>query len=83
MLGRCFATGPAAWYVNMILREMVDPTAALGHAIEGNIAPHQRKLEGIIAELLGADRSDGADTRPRDLACAVAAMAPWPRRWST
>ena len=74
MLGRCFASGPAAWYVNMILREMVDPTAALAHAIEGNIAPHQRKLEAIIAELLDADPDDEGDTRPRDLACAVAAM---------
>ena len=74
MLGRCFAAGPAAWYVNMILREMVQPTAALSHAIDGNIAPHQRRLEGIVAELLNADPDDPADPRPRDLACAIAAM---------
>lgn len=75
MLGRCFAQGPSAWYVNMILREMVDPTPALKHAMDGNIAPHQRKLEGIVAELLDADPDDSDDPRPRDLAWAVAAMA--------
>ncbi|XAL98140.1 CerR family C-terminal domain-containing protein [Phycisphaeraceae bacterium D3-23] len=75
MLGRCFATGPAAWYANMILREMVEPTVALQHAMDGNIAPHQRKLEGIVAELLDADPDDPSDPRPRDLACAVVAMA--------
>ncbi|MEM9416700.1 MAG: CerR family C-terminal domain-containing protein [Planctomycetota bacterium] len=74
MLGRCFATGPSAWYANIILREMVEPTVALTHAMQGNIAPHQRKLEGIVAELLGADPDDRADPRPRDLACAVSAM---------
>ena len=75
MFGRCFAQGPAAWYVNMILREMVDPTPALGHAMDTNIAPHQRRLEGIVAELLGADPNDADDPRPRDLACAIAATA--------
>ena len=74
MLARCFASGPSAWYVNMILREMVEPTVALEHALDGNIAPHQRKLEGIVAELLGADSDDPEDVRSCDLARAIVAM---------
>ncbi|MFI4862335.1 MAG: CerR family C-terminal domain-containing protein [Phycisphaerales bacterium JB063] len=74
MLARCFATGPAAWYANMILREMVEPTHALAHAMQGNIAPHQRKLEGIVAELLDTDPRNADDPRPRDLAYAIIAM---------
>ena len=71
MIHRALATGPASWYVGMILREMVDPTPALHHAIDGNIGPHQRKLEGIVAQLMGVDRDDLA---VRDAATAIAGM---------
>lgn len=72
MLGRAFATGPASWYVNMVLREMIDPTPALAHALDSNIGPHQRKLEGIVAQLMGRDAESD---EVRDLAAAIVAMA--------
>ncbi|MEM1355136.1 MAG: CerR family C-terminal domain-containing protein [Planctomycetota bacterium] len=72
MLGRAFATGPASWYVNMVLREMVDPSPALAHAIDDNIGPHQRRLEGIVAQLM--DR-EAEDREVRDLAAGITAMA--------
>lgn len=72
MLGRAFATGPASWYVNMVLREMTDPTPALAHALDDNIGPHQRRLEGIVAQLM--DRP-AESQEVRDLAAGIVAMA--------
>jgi len=67
-LGRAFDRGPAGWYVRIVLRELVEPTAALKQTIEMHIAPHQRRLEAIIAQAIGQD----ADSeRVKDLASSV------------
>ena len=72
MLGRAFATGPAGWYMQIVLREMVDPTPALKQTIDANIAPHQRKLEGIVGQIMHED----PDTEPvKDVAAALLATA--------
>lgn len=55
MLGRAFATGPAGWYLQIVLREMSEPTPALKHAMNDHLGPHQRRLEAIVAQVLGAD----------------------------
>lgn len=55
MMGRAFATGPAGWYLQIVLREMVDPTPALKHAMNHHLGPHQRRLEAIIGQLIGED----------------------------
>ena len=72
MLGRAFATGPAGWYMQIVLREMVDPTPALKHALDENIGPHQRRLEAIVGQVLGQD----PDSDPvKDTAAAILATA--------
>ena len=72
MLGRAFATGPVGWYMQIVLREMVDPTPALKHALDEHLGPHQRRLEAIIGQVLGLD----PDTdRVKDTAAAVLATA--------
>lgn len=72
MFGRAFATGPAGWYMQIVLREMVDPTPALAYALDDNIGPHQRKLEGIVGELMKADPDSEA---VKDAAAAIIATA--------
>lgn len=72
MLGRAFATGPAGWYMQIVLREMVDPTPALKHALDQHLGPHQRRLEAIVGQILGQD----PDTdRVKDTASAILATA--------
>ena len=72
MLGRAFATGPAGWYMQIVLREMVDPTPALKHALDEHLGPHQRRLEAIVGQVLGLD----PDTdRVKDTAAAILATA--------
>lgn len=69
-LGRAFDAGPAAWYVRMVLRELTEPTGALRQTIDEHIAPSQRKLEGIVAQVIGED----ADSeRAKDIASALLA----------
>ena len=72
MFGRAFATGPAGWYMQMVLREMVDPTPALWQTLKENIAPHQRKLEGIVGQLMGEDPDSD---RVKDVAGSLLASA--------
>lgn len=72
LLSRAFATGAAGWYMQMVLREMVDPTPALTQTIRENIAPHQRKLEGIIGQVMGEDPDS---ERVKDVASSVLATA--------
>lgn len=72
MFGRAFATGPAGWYMQIVLREMVDPTPALAYALDDNIGPHQRRLEGIVAELM---RQDPDSEAVKDAAAAIVATA--------
>lgn len=72
MLGRAFATGPAGWYMQIVLREMVDPTPALRHALDEHLGPHQRRLEAIVGQVLGEDPD--AD-RVKDMSSAILATA--------
>lgn len=72
MLGRAFATGPAGWYMQIILREMVDPTPALEHALSEHLGPHQRRLEAIVGQMLGDD-PDGDHVK--DVSATILATA--------
>eukprot|EP00752_Nemacystus_decipiens_P014515 g12924.t1 len=72
MLGRAFATGPAGWYMQIVLREMVDPTPALRHALDGNIGPHQRRLEAIVGQVINEDPDSD---KAKDTAAAILATA--------
>lgn len=72
MLGRAFATGPAGWYMQIVLRQMVDPTPALAQTVDSNIGPHQRRLEAIIAQLM---HEDPDSERVKDVAASVVATA--------
>lgn len=73
MLGRAFATGPAGWYLQIVLREMVDPTPAMAHALSDHLGPHQRRLEAIVGQVLGQDPDSDVvkDTAAALLATAV------------
>ncbi|MFK7790918.1 MAG: CerR family C-terminal domain-containing protein [Phycisphaeraceae bacterium] len=72
MLGRAFATGPAGWYLQIVLREMVDPTPAMQHALNDHLGPHQRRLEAIVGQVLSQDPD--SDT-VKDTASALLATA--------
>ena len=72
MLGRAFATGPAGWYMQIVLREMVDPTPALRHALDENIGPHQRRLEAIVGQVISEDPDSD---RVKDVSAAILATA--------
>lgn len=72
MFRRAFATGPAGWYMQMVLREMVDPTPASTQTLNENIAPHQRKLEGIVGRVTGLDPDSD---RVKDIAASLLATA--------
>jgi AcrR family transcriptional regulator len=72
MLGRAFATGPAGWYMQIVLRELTDPTPALAHALDDHLGPHQRRLEAIVGQVLGQDPDQD---RVKDTASALLATA--------
>ena len=72
MMGRAFATGPGGWYMQIVLREMVDPTPALKYALDENIGPHQRRLEAIVGQVLTQDPDSD---RVKDTAAAILATA--------
>lgn len=69
-IGRAFEQGPASWYVRIVLRELAEPTAALKQTIDEHIAPPQRKLEGIIAQVLNEDPDS---ERAKDIASSLLA----------
>ncbi len=72
MLGRAFATGPAGWYLQIVLREMSEPTPALRHAMDAHLGPHQRRLEAIVGQVLGQDPDQDA---VKDLSATILANA--------
>lgn len=53
LLMRVFDEGPHAWHGRLILREMIEPTAALDELVQEEIRPMADNLQGIIGELLG------------------------------
>jgi hypothetical protein len=58
--------------MQIVLREMVDPTPALRHALDEHLGPHQRRLEAIVGQVLGEDPD--AD-RVKDMSSAILATA--------
>lgn len=72
MLGRAFAIGPAGWYLQIVLREMVEPTPALRHALDDHLGPHQRRLEAIVGQVLALDPDSD---RVKDTSAAILATA--------
>ncbi len=72
MFSRAFANGPAGWYMQIVLREMVDPSPALKQTIDDNIAPYLRKLEAIIGQLL---RQEPDSHAVKDLVSCIVATA--------
>lgn len=72
MLGRAFTNGPAGWYLQIVLREMVDPTPALKHALDDHLGPHQRRLEAIVGQVIGEDPDSD---RVKDVSAAMLATA--------
>jgi len=72
LMERAFITGPAGWYMQIVLREMVDPTPALAATLGQALAPQQRRLQAIIAQVLTLDPDS---SRVKDLASTVLATA--------
>ena len=63
LLLRIFDTGEAAWHGQLMLREMVEPTAALDFVVAEKIRPLSGQLRGLVAEILGCPVND-ARVRP-------------------
>jgi len=63
---RLLASGGHSWLHRLITREMNDPTPALDTLVEQGVRPRMEYLSGLIAEMLGCDRTD-----PRVLRCVA------------
>ena len=63
---RLLASGGHSWLHRLITREMNDPTPALDTLVEQGVRPRVEYLSGLIAEMIGCDRSD-----PRVLRCVA------------
>jgi TetR/AcrR family transcriptional regulator, regulator of cefoperazone and chloramphenicol sensitivity len=57
-LRRIFDPGRPAWFGQLIMREMVEPTPALDALVAGSIRPQFELLRGIVRELLGPQASE-------------------------
>ena len=58
LLLRIFDQGPTAWHGKLMLREMIEPTAALDSLIEERIRPMSGQLWQIVADILGLPVND-------------------------
>jgi TetR/AcrR family transcriptional regulator, regulator of cefoperazone and chloramphenicol sensitivity len=58
LLQRIFDTGEASWHGQLMLREMIEPTAALDFVVAEKIRPMSEHLRGLVAEILGCRVSD-------------------------
>ena len=58
LLLRIFDKGPTAWHGRLMMREMIEPTAALDSLVEERIRPMAGQLEKIIAEILHCPLND-------------------------
>jgi len=58
LLLRVFDKGPTAWHGKLMLREMIEPTAALDSLVAERIRPMANQLWIIIAEILGGKPAD-------------------------
>ncbi|MFN4259435.1 MAG: CerR family C-terminal domain-containing protein [Gemmataceae bacterium] len=55
MIERVVVSDAPTWHLQLIMREMVEPTAACEVLVNENIRPMAQVMSGILAELLPAD----------------------------
>ena len=53
LLLRIFDKGPTSWHGKLMLREMIEPTAALDSVVEERIRPMASELGKIVGKILG------------------------------
>jgi TetR/AcrR family transcriptional regulator, regulator of cefoperazone and chloramphenicol sensitivity len=58
LLLRIFDKGPTAWHGRLMMREMIEPTAALDSLVEERIRPMAEQLQKITAEILDCPLND-------------------------
>jgi AcrR family transcriptional regulator len=58
LLLRIFDKGPTAWHGKVLLREMIEPTAALDSLVEDRMRPMVAQLWKIVAEILDCPVND-------------------------
>jgi AcrR family transcriptional regulator len=58
LLFRIADKGRPAWHGRLMAREMAEPTAALGALVDEVYRPLVERLEGIVGELIGRERTD-------------------------
>jgi TetR/AcrR family transcriptional regulator, regulator of cefoperazone and chloramphenicol sensitivity len=58
LLLRIFDKGPTAWHGRLMMREMIEPTAALDSLVEERIRPMAEQLQKITAEILNCPLND-------------------------
>ncbi len=58
LLLRVFDKGPTAWHGKLMLREMIEPTAALDLLVEERIRPMAAQLWAIVATILDCPLND-------------------------
>jgi TetR/AcrR family transcriptional regulator, regulator of cefoperazone and chloramphenicol sensitivity len=58
LLLRVFDKGPTAWHGKLMMREMIEPTAALDMLVEERIRPMAAQLWAIVAEILDCPLND-------------------------
>jgi len=58
LLLRIFDKGPTAWHGKLMLREMIEPTAALDSIVEERVRPMAGQLWQIVSEILDCPLND-------------------------
>ena len=58
LLLRIFDKGPTAWHGKLMLREMIEPTAALDSIVEERVRPMAGQLWQIVSEILDCPATD-------------------------
>ena len=58
LLLRIFDKGPTAWHGKIMLREMIEPTAALDSIVEERVRPMAGQLWQIVSEILDCPMND-------------------------
>lgn len=58
LLHRVFDKGESAWHSQLMLREMIEPTAALDLVVAEKIRPMSEQLRSLVAEILGCRVTD-------------------------
>jgi len=57
-LHRLFDQGRPAWHARLMIREMVEPTGALGRLVKQSLHPRREQLTQIIRAIIGDHRAD-------------------------